>query len=91
MIKTLRVTFTATKVFHLLFSMVKPVVPRIDLERILIYGVDRNEWTSRLLDEMEADQVFAYYGGTQTDPDGNLKCLTKVNARINLFHRNDKT
>lgn len=58
--------------------MVKPFLHATDIPKIKIYGSDRNEWTSVLLEDIEADQLAAYYGGTMTDPDGNPKCPSKV-------------
>ena len=33
-----------------------------------IFGRDRKQWTSALLEEIDADQLPAFYGGTLTDP-----------------------
>ena len=37
-------------------------------------------YQSKLLEAIDADQLPVSYGGTQTDPDGNPKCATKVIA-----------
>ena len=37
-------------------------------------------YQSKLLEAIDADQLPVSYGGTQTDPDGNPKCATKVNS-----------
>jgi hypothetical protein len=36
------------------------------------------EWQAALLQEIDADQLPLFYGGTLTDPDGNGKCPSKV-------------
>ena len=45
-----------------------------------IYGTNADEWRAALLEDIDADQLPAEYGGTLTDPDGNAACLTKVSA-----------
>ena len=45
-----------------------------------IYGTNADEWKAALLEDIDADQLPAEYGGTLTDPDGNAACLTKVSA-----------
>jgi hypothetical protein len=44
------------------------------MERIFIYGSDKDEWTNVLLKEIDCDQLPAYYGGTLTDSHGDPKC-----------------
>lgn len=44
------------------------------MEKICIYGTDKDEWTSALLAEIDSDQLPAYYGGTLTDSNGDPKC-----------------
>ena len=70
----------------MLFALVKPMLSQVDTPKIKIYGNDKNEWTSAnsaILEEIDADQVPSFYGGTLTDPDGNSKCSTIV-----IFHFN---
>lgn len=59
------------------FSIIKPILHESDISKMKIL-TDRNEWIPALLEEIEPDQLFAYYGGSQTDPDGNPKCPSKV-------------
>ena len=75
--------FKAPKIFSMLFALVKPMLSQVDTPKIKIYGNDKNEWTSAILEEIDADQVPSFYGGTLTDPDGNSKCSTIV-----IFHFN---
>lgn len=58
--------------------MVKPFLHRVDVPKFKIFGSDQIDWAPAVLEEIEADQLFAYYGGTQTDSDGDPKCLSKV-------------
>lgn len=76
--------FTAPKVFHLLFALVKPILSPADIPKIKIFGNDKNEWASALLEEIDAEYVPSYYGGTLTDPDGNPKCPSKVILQSSL-------
>jgi hypothetical protein len=55
------------------------------LDKIRIFGHDKEEWTKALLEEIDADQLPAYYGGTLTDPDGDPKCPSKVRKKISNF------
>ena len=43
-----------------------------------IFSSNRKEWTTALLEEIDADQLPAFYGGTMVDPDGDPKCPSKV-------------
>jgi hypothetical protein len=58
--------------------MVRPLLSQTSLNKIRIFGSNRSEWEAALLEEIDADQIPAFYGGTMTDPDGNPMCLTKV-------------
>ena len=50
--------------------------------KIKVFGSDKKQWTAALLEEIEADQLPAYFGGTMVDPDGNPKCPSKVITSI---------
>lgn len=58
----------APKYFPYLFAMVKPFIPQTDIPKIKIFGCDTKQWTSALLEEIDAHQLPAFYGGTLTDP-----------------------
>ena len=68
----------APKIFSLVFAMVKPLMTQVTLDKLKVYGNDRAEWTAALLEEIDADQLPAHYGGKLTDPDGDPKCPSKV-------------
>ncbi|XP_046460824.1 SEC14-like protein 2 [Daphnia pulex] len=65
--------------FQLMFTMVKPFVPECVLGTIKVFGSNKAEWTAALLEEIDADQLPAFYGGSMTDPDGDPKCPRKFN------------
>lgn len=76
----------APKFFPYLFTILKPFVPQTDIPKIKIFGRDRKQWTSALLEEIDADQLPAFYGGTLTDPDGDPKCPSKVISLTELIY-----
>ena len=59
--------------------MVKPFLPQVTLDKINVFGCDKNVWSAALLKDIDADQLPMHYGGTIIDPDGNPKCPSKVN------------
>lgn len=61
-----------------MFAVVKPFLNQATLDKIRVFGFDKSEWQAALLEEIEPNQLPAYYGGTVTDPDGNPMCLNKV-------------
>lgn len=58
--------------------MIKPFLHQATHDKIRVFGCDENEWKAALLEEIDATQLPANYGGTMTDPDGNIKCSSKV-------------
>ncbi|XP_046633790.1 SEC14-like protein 2 isoform X2 [Daphnia pulicaria] len=69
----------APSFFPLIMRLIKPFLHECDGPKIKVFGSDKKEWTSALLEEIEADQLPAFYGGTMTDPDGDPKCPSKLN------------
>lgn len=69
---------TAPRIFSVLFAMIKPLIPATDFPKIKIFAANKSEWLPALLEEIDADQLPSFYGGTLTDPDGNPKCPSKV-------------
>jgi hypothetical protein len=61
--------------------MVKPFLHQVTLDKISVYGFDKNEWSAALLKEIDADQLPAYYGGTMVDENGDPKCSSKVRKK----------
>ncbi|KAI9561268.1 hypothetical protein GHT06_012224 [Daphnia sinensis] len=68
----------APRVFTFVFSMVKPFLHQVTLDKISVFGCDKDEWSAALLKEIDADQLPVYYGGTMTDPNGDPKCSSKL-------------
>lgn len=69
--------------------MIKPFLHQATIDKIRIFGSDKDEWKAALLEEVEADQLPAFLGGTLTDADGNPMCpsLVKKNKlRYNDFN-----
>ena len=48
------------------------------LDKVRIFGTNKEEWTAALLEEIEAENLPLHYGGTMVDPDGDPKCPSKV-------------
>ena len=49
----------------------------------MIFGsdpIETGKWKAALLEEIEADQLPAIYGGTMTDLEGDPRCLHLVFA-----------
>ena len=77
---------TAPKLFTLLWNVIKPVLHKVTVDKVRIFGCDPNEWKAALLEEIEADQLPVIYGGTLTDPkDGDPRCLHVVRKIIHLL------
>lgn len=51
----------------MVFSIVKPFLHQMTLDKINIFGFDQKEWSAALLKEIDADQLPVQYGGTLTD------------------------
>lgn len=59
--------------------MMRPFMNQVTIDKICVYGFDRDEWKSALLKDIDEDQLPAHYGGTMTDPvTGDPKCPHKV-------------
>lgn len=65
-------------IFSVAFSMVKPFLSKATLTKISVFGSDKGEWSKALLEQIDANELPAHYGGCLTDPDGNPMCLTLV-------------
>lgn len=70
--------YTAPKLFTIMFNMMKPFLNPATVAKVRIFGHNKEEWLAALLEEIDADQLPAFYGGTMTDPDGDPKCPSKV-------------
>jgi hypothetical protein len=68
----------APKLFTVIYNIMKPFLHQNTLDKLKIFGNNKEEWTAALLEEIEADNLPLYYGGTMVDPDGDPKCPSKV-------------
>ena len=55
------------KIFSMIFSMVKHVVPKRTIERYEIHGCNKEKWAHKLLEHIPADQLPEKFGGTNTE------------------------
>ncbi|XP_046460612.1 SEC14-like protein 2 [Daphnia pulex] len=69
----------APKIFTVIFNFLKPFMHQATLDKMRIFGHDKEEWAAALLEEIEADNLPLHYGGTMVDPDGDPKCPSKLN------------
>ena len=54
----------APKLFTMIYNLMKPFLHQVTIDKIGVYGFDKAEWKAALLEEIDADQLPAYYGGT---------------------------
>nr|XP_020762752.1 putative SEC14-like protein 6 [Odocoileus virginianus texanus] len=66
----------APRLFPVAFNLIKPYITEETRRKVVILG---GNWKQELLKFISPDQLPVEFGGTMTDPDGNPKCLTKIN------------
>ncbi|KAM5200407.1 SEC14-like protein 3 isoform 3-T3 [Hipposideros larvatus] len=66
----------ATKLFPVGYNLMKPFLSEDTRRKIIVLG---NNWKEGLLKLISPEELPAHFGGTLKDPDGNPKCLTKIN------------
>ncbi|KAM5238119.1 SEC14-like protein 4 [Ctenodactylus gundi] len=66
----------ASKLFPVAFNLVKSFIGEETREKIVIFG---DNWKQEIIKLISPHQLPVEFGGTMTDPDGNPKCLTKIN------------
>ncbi|KAI9561273.1 hypothetical protein GHT06_012229 [Daphnia sinensis] len=76
----------APSYFSMIYSLTKSFLRECDVLKIKLFGSNQSEWLPALLEEIDADQLPAHYGGTMTDPDGDPKCPSKVNMGGKVPH-----
>ncbi|XP_047417321.1 putative SEC14-like protein 6 isoform X3 [Sciurus carolinensis] len=62
--------------FAVAFSLIKSYMNEETRRKVVILG---DNWKQELTKFISPDQLPVEFGGTMTDPDGNPKCLTKIN------------
>lgn len=70
----------APKVFASVYSMMKPFMHEKTANKVQIFSNDETQWKAALLQDIDAEELPACYGGTLTDPDGNPKCITMASS-----------
>lgn len=75
--ETLKTCFVinAPRLFPVLYNLIRPILSEDTVKKIRIYGAN---YKSELLKCIDADQLPVHWGGTQTDPDGDPKCRSKI-------------
>lgn len=48
--------------------MMKGFLDQTTVDKVRIFGTNRKEWQAALLEEIEADQLPEFYGGTLRNP-----------------------
>jgi hypothetical protein len=61
----------APKIFTVAFSILQPFLHEVTINKIRVFGCDSDVWKSALLEEIDASQLPAQYGGTLDDPSIN--------------------
>lgn len=67
------------KVFVFLFNIVKKFLDEYTISKIMLFNSSSKKWLPKILEHVDPSQLPKQFGGTMTDPDGNPKCLTKIN------------
>jgi len=69
--ETLKACFVvnANAIFSILFSIVKPFLTSRTLDKLHVYGKDKEVWKQALIEHLPADQLSESYGGTLPDRD----------------------
>ncbi len=63
--------------------MMKPFLHQATVEKVRIFGTNKDEWQTALLEEIDADQIPEFYGGTLTNlEEGDPTGIFKVNLNI---------
>ncbi|XP_069921917.1 SEC14-like protein 4 [Oryctolagus cuniculus] len=70
------IVIRAPRLFPVAFNLVKSFMSEDTRRKMVILG---DNWKQDLHKFISPDQLPAVFGGTMTDPDGNPKCLTKIN------------
>ncbi|XP_068937975.1 SEC14-like protein 3 isoform X2 [Petaurus breviceps papuanus] len=66
----------ATKLFPVGYNLMKPFLSEDTRRKIVVLGTN---WKEGLLKLISPEELPVQFGGTLTDPDGNPKCVTKIN------------
>uniref|UniRef100_A0A8C5ZHZ4 SEC14 like lipid binding 6 n=1 Tax=Marmota marmota marmota TaxID=9994 RepID=A0A8C5ZHZ4_MARMA len=70
------VPVSAPSLFAVAFNLIKSYMSKETCRKVVILG---DNWKQELSKFISPDQLPVEFGGTLTDPDGNPKCITKIN------------
>ena len=73
--------------FTTTFAVIKPILDQVTIDKIKVFGWDKAEWESALLEEIDADQLPFNYGGTLNDPNGRFDFEAVKKLPENYFIR----
>ena len=78
----------APKIFNIAIALIKPFLNETTASKIrMLAGSDASSWSKAILEDCNADQFPAHYGGSLADPDGNPLCITMVTSIFWLLFR----
>jgi len=61
-------------------ALIKPFLNETTARKIrMLPGGDATHWRDAILQDVDADQFPAHYGGSLSDPDGDPRCVTMMN------------
>jgi hypothetical protein len=69
----------APRVFAIAFNVIKRFLNEYTLGKMLIFKNDSKKWKKAILETIDPSNLPQHYGGNLTDPDGNPRCITRVN------------
>jgi hypothetical protein len=59
----------APRIFAFCYAIVKPFIPVKTIEKVSIFGSNRNDWTEKILNAIPEDQLAPKYGGVNPEMD----------------------
>ncbi|ODM94273.1 SEC14-like protein 2 [Orchesella cincta] len=59
----------APKIFHILFSVLKPFIPKQTLEKVDIYGPEPEKWKKVIKERFPLESIPPHWGGTRQGSD----------------------
>jgi hypothetical protein len=54
----------APRVFTLVFNLIKPLIPKATLDKMEIFGPDKEEWKAVIKQKFPIEMIPPYWGGT---------------------------
>uniref|UniRef100_T1J2H6 CRAL-TRIO domain-containing protein n=1 Tax=Strigamia maritima TaxID=126957 RepID=T1J2H6_STRMM len=60
------------KIFSVVYAIIRPMMSDVTADKVKIFGRDR--WREAILNEIDANELPAHWGGTRTDENGDPRC-----------------